>query len=425
MSRRIKFCHISDTHLGYRQYKNDIRYEDYFNAFIKALKVCIKHDPDFIVLTGDLFQRYDPSYGTLVKFFNICDNLFAKNPGLRIFIIPGTHDFPRRDSQLKNGYCFNIFEHTKYKDNIIVLEDDIKVLNASPSNKERFLIAGLRYYHSEPLYRLKMLLHDSKHSSLYDETDGIPKILLMHQYTSGMSKVKKQSVQFDENLLEEYGFNYIGVGHTHYKWEKRQLNLYCPGSTEHVSISDWEQPERYVYVVDILLNEESGVWKTTAIPKEFTVRPKFQEIIDLGETTYENAVKKLDVGIVGKVPNDSVVKITIRGVLPPGEIRLLDLREMEDVIKTEKGAIHVEITDNLFPDLEGFTPSSEETGDILDELITDHFNINGKVGDTIKRLIQEIQRAPKKIDDEFIKNLLSTPIDNIPEGWIGSEEGGE
>ncbi len=54
---KARFLHFADTHLGYRQYNNLDRYDDFARAFLAVIDVAIAEKVDFVVLAGDLFEK--------------------------------------------------------------------------------------------------------------------------------------------------------------------------------------------------------------------------------------------------------------------------------------------------------------------------------------------------------------------------------
>ncbi|QLH83811.1 DNA repair exonuclease [Halosimplex pelagicum] len=64
---RTRLLHISDSHLGKRQYGSDIRREDFANAFEQAIDIAIERGVDAVIHTGDLFDDPVPSLPTVMR----------------------------------------------------------------------------------------------------------------------------------------------------------------------------------------------------------------------------------------------------------------------------------------------------------------------------------------------------------------------
>jgi DNA repair exonuclease SbcCD nuclease subunit len=52
----MQFAHISDTHLGARQFDCDQREQDIYDAFLEAVDHVVEERVDFVLHTGDLFE---------------------------------------------------------------------------------------------------------------------------------------------------------------------------------------------------------------------------------------------------------------------------------------------------------------------------------------------------------------------------------
>ncbi len=54
---QFSFLHIADTHLGHLQYGLRERFNDFVQAFQWAVQEAVRHEVDFVLLAGDLFDR--------------------------------------------------------------------------------------------------------------------------------------------------------------------------------------------------------------------------------------------------------------------------------------------------------------------------------------------------------------------------------
>ncbi|MFA9427343.1 metallophosphoesterase [Natronorubrum sp. A-ect3] len=87
---RTRLLHISDTHLGNRQYGSDIRREDFADAFERAIDVAVERDADAVIHTGDLFDDPVPSLETIVRAADVIKSLEEND--IPFYGIVGNHE---------------------------------------------------------------------------------------------------------------------------------------------------------------------------------------------------------------------------------------------------------------------------------------------------------------------------------------------
>ncbi|WP_138005730.1 DNA repair exonuclease [Halalkalirubrum salinum] len=87
---RTSILHISDSHLGKRQYGSDIRREDFAKAFEQAIEVAIDRDVDAVIHTGDLFDDPVPSLPTVMRAADALKPL--EEHGIPFYGIVGNHE---------------------------------------------------------------------------------------------------------------------------------------------------------------------------------------------------------------------------------------------------------------------------------------------------------------------------------------------
>ena len=94
-----KILHVSDTHLGKRQYRSDERREDYADAFEHTIQIAIEEEVDAVLHTGDLFDNKNPSLGTQIRCAQLINRL-EEDVGSPIpfLTIVGNHE-RKRDHQ--------------------------------------------------------------------------------------------------------------------------------------------------------------------------------------------------------------------------------------------------------------------------------------------------------------------------------------
>ncbi|MFO7968068.1 MAG: DNA repair exonuclease [Archaeoglobaceae archaeon] len=110
----VKFVHMADVHLGYRQYGCEERLVDFAQAFMDAVNYGIKNDVDFIIIAGDLFHKrseMDPI--TLTQATKVLEK--AKQADIPVVAVEGNHDstyfrdsFSWMDYLAKNELLINL-----------------------------------------------------------------------------------------------------------------------------------------------------------------------------------------------------------------------------------------------------------------------------------------------------------------------------
>lgn len=85
-----KILHMSDTHLGNRQYGSETRMEDFSRAFKAAVDKALEENVDAVIHTGDLFHRRTPSLPIVTECINILRKLETED--IPFYGIVGNHD---------------------------------------------------------------------------------------------------------------------------------------------------------------------------------------------------------------------------------------------------------------------------------------------------------------------------------------------
>ena len=85
-----KILHLSDTHLGNRQYGSDTRRDDFTHAFEAAINRALEENVDAVIHTGDLFHRRTPSLPIVTDCIEILRKLADED--IPFYGIVGNHD---------------------------------------------------------------------------------------------------------------------------------------------------------------------------------------------------------------------------------------------------------------------------------------------------------------------------------------------
>ncbi|MFH0956681.1 MAG: DNA repair exonuclease [Candidatus Aenigmatarchaeota archaeon] len=230
----MMFAHLSDTHLGFRQYGIYEREVDFYRAFEKAVAAIIRKKPDFVIHSGDLFDYPKPPPRALW----VAQRCFSKlrEKGIPVYAITGNHDLLMRKGAMP--------PQALYADmgvRLLTEEDPFAV-------HEGVLIAGLPYRPKSHASLLKDNL-----ATLSKKAGGYTKsVLVMHQ---GIDRYMRHGS--DMSIGDIPGnFSYYAMGHIHARilesfgkgW------LAYPGSTELWSSSEYDDGRKNgkgFYLVDL------------------------------------------------------------------------------------------------------------------------------------------------------------------------------
>lgn len=277
-----KLLHISDTHLGYRQYHNEIRREDFSKSFDQGIDIAIDKNVDAVIHTGDLFHSKNPNLKTQIEAVQIVKKLEENN--IPFLAIVGNHE-RKRDQQFLDYMNMTL-------DNIVLLDEE-------PWSTDEVSVHGFDYIPSTQWRNTNFELED---------TSSKVTIVCMHQLIN--PPVPELFNPYDsEDLVSKFkkDVDIIALGDYHQP-EGHEVDgtyLYYPGSTEMTSKD--EPKQKYVCLWEI----EDGEYEEEYIPLNTR---KFVDIhIDL--TDKDVPVDKLKKNIDDV--DEAVVHVTFTGVEIP------------------------------------------------------------------------------------------------------------
>lgn len=228
----MRIAHISDTHLGYRQYNFDERENDLYEVFNEAIEIILKEKVNLIIHSGDLFDSSSPSIKALKMFKNCIEKIDGK---IKFISVLGDHDTPKRRG---------LYPHSLF--------DEVKVLGIGELehiNLNGILIAGISNLRGRSIEVLRSELK---------KFDSIAKnysksILVFHQATDRFLPFEG-AYEIREDELPRSA-SYYALGHLHFRVTERfgKGTLAYAGSTEITSrseIQDWHNNGKGFYIVD-------------------------------------------------------------------------------------------------------------------------------------------------------------------------------
>ncbi|MBE8538663.1 metallophosphoesterase [Geoglobus acetivorans] len=235
----MKFAHLADVHLGYRQYGSEDRALDFAQAFKKAVEFSISQKVDFILIAGDLFHKkseMDPI--TLAQATTVLEKT-----NVPVIVVEGNHDstyfrerFTWMDYLTIQGHLINL--KPSFHDGKPVL-DEWDGRGGSYIDVGDARIYGLKYY--------GMLTEKILEDYLPLVEKGDFTIFMSHFGIEGYMNI--YGCISSERL---YGYrdsiNYVALGHIHRKYVEDDF-IFNPGSLESCDISEYSF-EKGIFVVE-------------------------------------------------------------------------------------------------------------------------------------------------------------------------------
>lgn len=273
MSGSIRIAHITDTHLGFRQFNKqdpvtgrNQRTVDFERAFEWAIDDIIEKRPDGIIHAGDVFHFSRPTWASLRHFVQQMQRI--EQAGIPTLVIAGNHDTPRIRT---GGSAYSLLELALPKITFYAGYEDTHDL--------------------QTFHHLNMHVHAIPHGALTNDdpvvpsvVDGKINVMTIHGMVKGILDPGKHAEpgeeQLDTSLLERK-FDYIALGHYHLHMQPPGIgNGWYAGSTERNGWGDYEATPGYCMVT---FDENGLVGEPEHIPF-----PDARPMIDLPITYADN-----------------------------------------------------------------------------------------------------------------------------------------
>ena len=285
----MKFAHLADTHLGYRQYGLFEREKDFYEVFDKVIDKIIEEKVDFVIHSGDLFETARPSPMALLTFQK--GLLKLKGAGIPMYAIAGNHDVVMRKGSIPPHVIFK-------KLGLKV----ISTINPTYLHGDIF-IAGLPYYPSSHKKALKNKLAELSEKATHHKKS----ILVLHQ---GIDQYFSLNYELELGEIPD-NFDYYALGHIHKYVNDAYGNgrLVYPGSGEIWKTSelpDYRENGKGFVVVDFDGTKPLIKRVKIDIPREFIERTINYNDLETGIQAIKETIKDFD-----KKP---ILRLTIREV---------------------------------------------------------------------------------------------------------------
>ncbi|MCY0849501.1 DNA double-strand break repair protein Mre11 [Sulfuracidifex metallicus] len=370
----MQLLHISDTHLGKRQYGLEERESDVYETFSNLIDLAIQERVKAVVHTGDLFDQPNPPNNAIYHALTEIKRLTEK--GIMFLNIPGDHDTPKRNGEKYPQKILEIAGLKLLNDSSITLEDCVKVK-----------IIGFKHTPTLTAEGLKDKLRNTKPEA------GVKNVIMLHQ---GIKQILPYaySWQISQGDLPS-GFDYYALGHFHTRMLQKFGNgmLGIAGSPEIIreeEIEGYEKKGKGAFLVDL--------------SKDVNVQPinldiRHQEVIAIDTNNFQQEINK----IIDKMKSlnnkkKPILHLEING--KPSKQMLEYMNRLQSVVlhyriikynvSETENELNVKVENTTVNELvrEFLTKRgySKEDADLLIEVINDVEN-EEKVNKTIKKIV--------------------------------------
>ena len=316
----LRFVHLSDSHLGYRQYGIKQRLKDWSRATQEIVDYAVKNEVDFVLHGGDLFNSNLVDHTTLINAIKILDPL--KQAGIPFFVIDGNHD-RRKGSQ--SDTANDVLQYLELVDYLGPEGDNLEnaIRQIDGTN-----IIGLGYHG---------IYLRSKIENFFNQMPDAPNIILLHAAVEHHVAEGHPDISLSELEMLRPKAAYLALGHAHNKFRISDW-IFNPGSPEYYRFTDQDY-ERIFY--DVALDD--GVAQVSEVEVR-SARPIFSLNVELASTdeATEKALELLNRENAGNQIADSLVRVVFGGQAPPN----LSLAESKAAIEARYSPLYCLMIDN-------------------------------------------------------------------------------
>lgn len=329
----MRLVHLSDLHIGYRQYQRltpagiNQREADVGATFKRAIDKTIQLQPDFVLIAGDVFHSVRPSNPAILHAFLQFARLAESLPKARIVMVAGNHDTPRT---AETGCILRLFSPL----GIHVVEGEAQRLEFADAGTSILavpdILGSLPALTPDPAARRNILL-------LHGEVEGV-----LPDYARRMERA---TVEITRDELGLARWDYVALGHYHVHREVAP-NAYYAGSIDYTSANPWGEihEEREAHIYDPVRGGKGIIeWDLDAATHTFHPLAVARPLVDLprldgnGMTAAELDAAVRDRVNTARVPiDDHVARLVVTDV--PGHVaRQMDPKAVRDI---KRRALH-------------------------------------------------------------------------------------
>jgi exonuclease SbcD len=299
----MRLVHLSDLHLGFRQYQrltpNGInqREADVAAAFRRAIDKTIELKPDVILIAGDVFHTVRPSNPAIVLAFTQFARLMQAVPEARIIMVGGNHDQPRSS---ETGCILRLFRELNIEvvetapKRVVYPELDLSVL-AVPFTTEWPRLDP------DPASRFNILLLHGPYEGLYSQR----------------MVEERGLVEITRKAITPERWSYVALGHYHVHREI-EPNMFYSGSLEYTSANIWgDRSEELLAgitkgIIEYDLSKGKHRFHEIALERQVIDLPE-QSAVGMTPADLDACIRECVEGVEGGI-DDQIVRLLVHDV---------------------------------------------------------------------------------------------------------------
>ena len=382
----VRIAHLSDTHLGFRQYNMEERENDVYEAFREAIECVIEERADVLVLAGDTFDAASPPVKALHVFKEALREIDARRSGMNVLAVLGDHDIPKRRGMPPH----RLF--------------DVRLLGVHGmewTEVKGVLFGGISNLKGKYTKALKSEI--SKFEKVAGEFKGAS-VLIAHQAVHRFLPFEG-AYELHENDLPK-NINYYAFGHIHARTSMRFGNgiFAYSGSTEIMrrdEIASWRKNGKGFYIVDLNGKKDEPSLHTINLKTVNlkSIRPQIE--IEIGEKDVDN----IHIPGGGKLPILHLTVIGDRQMNRHKIMETLDKTLKERVLRCRYAFKEHEAGENI---------------QLSDEMLNIRDIFAAFLPDTLVELAESLFRP---LSNDNIEDAIRIAEDFFEERWMKNEGG--
>lgn len=326
----MNFLHMADMHLGYRQYDLEDRFKDLGRTFNQVIEYAIGNNADFVLISGDLFDKRSINAPTYVQAVHVLSML--KEAGIPCIAIEGNHD--RRF--IKDGMSW--LDSLEWEGLLKVIKNYDGNLMGDYKDVGKTRIFGLGFAGSMTSATIPQIVQEIKEINSKEPPERT--ILMMHAGVQGKMKYGIMGEVTYEDLypLKEV-VDYLALGHYHSAYDIDGW-VYNPGSPDMCSIAEYGEPKGFYHVKDV------KVELVKPAIRQFIVRRVNVDNQKTADALLKNIEEEL--AHINKCESP-VVHIILHGTLSFDKSHL-NVDSIKELVTGRLGALYVDVRFDLMND---------------------------------------------------------------------------